>query len=178
MFFQAFLLGLSLAMDCFAIALTQGLRTSRRRPLIILALLFGLFQGGMLYLGHLLGLGLGKILAQYMDYLAAALLFWIGGKMLKEGLERDAAVEWIDLSRLRDYLTLAIATSIDALAAGLSLQSLGLNTLIATAWVTLTSLALGLAGGLFGKQLGRHLGQRSEILGGLVLIGLGLRALF
>lgn len=171
------LLGLSLAMDCFAIAITQGLRTNLHRPLLILALLFGLFQGGMLASGHLLGLGIGSLLSSYMDWVAAALLLWIGGKMLKEGLFPDPDSEGVELTRTRDYLFLSIATSIDALAAGLSLHTLGLNALLASLMVGLTSLLMGLAGGFFGKQLGNHLGAYSEILGGIVLIGLAFKVL-
>jgi len=172
------LLGLSLAMDCFAIAITQGLRTSRHRPLIILAILFGLFQGGMLALGHILGLKVGTVRGQYIDWLAALLLFWIGGKMLKEGFFPNHEAEWADLTQVKDYLILAIATSIDAMAAGLSLQKLGLEVIFASLIVGLTSILMGLMGGFFGKQLGSHLGAYSEVLGGLVLLGLGIKVLF
>lgn len=164
-------------MDCFAIAITQGLRTSRHRPLITLAILFGLFQGAMLCLGYFLGMGIGNVLAQYMDWLAAGLLFWVGGKMLKEGLWPDPEAQWIDLTQVKDYLILSIATSIDAMAAGLSLTKLNLTVGLAGLMVGITSLLLGLIGGFFGKQLGSRFGPRAEILGGLVLIGLGIRAL-
>lgn len=173
----ALLLGFSLALDCFAISISQGIRSAAARPLVMLALLFGLFQGGMLLLGHVAGQLLAGFLSWGMKGLAAVLLVGIGLKMLRESRETEAE-EAASLVRLQDYLLLSIATSIDALAAGISLNSLGIDALLATAVVGLFSLGLGLAGGFFGKQLGERFGKRAEMFGGLVLIALGLKSLF
>jgi len=177
----ATLLGLSLAMDCFAIGISQGLRGLRGPGLWQLAILFGLFQGGMLLLGHLAGLLLAQWFSVAMPWLAAGLLFWIGGKMLAEGLggddDADASQPATSPSRWRDFVVLSVATSIDAFAAGISLHSLQTPLALAVGLTALTSLALGWLGGRFGHQLGHWLGQRAEALGGLVLIGLGLKAL-
>ncbi|PKL75778.1 MAG: manganese efflux pump MntP [Candidatus Melainabacteria bacterium HGW-Melainabacteria-1] len=174
---SSLLLGFSLALDCFAIAISQGIRNRRLRPLLILALLFGLFQGGMLLIGHLAASLISGLLARGMDFIAAGLLGWIGLKMLRESREADDDDEAVELVHWRDYLILSIATSIDALAAGMSLNSLGIEIWFATAVVGLFSTGLGLLGGRFGRQLGIRFGKHAEAFGGLVLIGLGVKAL-
>lgn len=172
------LLGFSLALDCFAISISQGIRTSELKPMLILAILFGVFQGGMLLLGHLTGSLLTGFLTQGMNWIAAALLGVIGVKMLLESRENDHEDEEpAPLTHTRDYLLLSIATSIDALAAGISLKSLSLDALQATLVVGIFSFGLALLGSQFGKQLGVHLGKRAELFGGLVLIGLGIKSL-
>lgn len=173
----ATLLGLSLAMDCLAIAISQGLRGLSSRALLKLSLLFGLFQGAMLFLGHLAGLLLAQFFSHYMSWLAAGLLFWIGLKMLKTGLSDETESTEV-LSRWRDFVLLAIATSLDALAAGLSLQSLQSPFWLAVSLTTLISFGLSWLGGRFGTQLGSWIGHRAEALGGLILIGLGAKTLF
>lgn len=178
--FAALLLGFSLALDCFAISISQGIRTSAVRPLVTLALLFGLFQGGMLLLGHLAGDWLSALLAGGMYWLAAALLFAIGIKMLLESRETDAGdapEAALPLNRVGDYLLLSIATSIDALAAGVTLGSLEIPVWLATGVVGFFSLLLALLGGHFGKRLGEQFGKRAELFGGLVLIALGVKSL-
>ena len=172
------LLGLSLAMDCLAIALSQGLRSGvRHRHLIRLALLFGLFQGGMLLAGWAGAFLLLSRLGAIMDWIAALLLAGIGLKMLREAFAAEDEDESPELNRWRDYLVLSLATSIDALAAGLTLPALQLSVPLATLMTGLTSLGMALLGGYAGRLLGSHFGQRAEILGGLVLIGLGVKVL-
>lgn len=181
----ALLLGLSLAMDCFAIALSQGLRPNSgqngHQHLLRLALLFGLFQGGMLLLGWAGGSLLVRVLGPYTDWLAALLLAGIGLKMLKESGESESEQESEqepELQRWQDYLLLSIATSIDALAAGISLPSLKISVVLATAMVGFTSTGLALIGGFAGKKLGEKWGPQAEKFGGIVLLGLALKVLF
>lgn len=171
------ILGLSLALDCFAIAISQGLRQIPSRSLLRLALCFGLFQGGLLVLGYLGSLALSLFFSTYMPWLAAGLLFWIGTKMIKEGLEKDPDSENLSGLSLKTYLLLSIATSIDALAAGLTLSSLELTVWRTTLLVAFCSFGLTLVGGYYGSKLGKALGQRAEVFGGIVLIALGLKAL-
>lgn len=176
----ALLLGFSLALDCFAIALSQGLALATtpvgKQKLLNLALCFGFFQGGMLLMGyggsHVLLAGL----AQWTHIIAALLLWGIGGKMIWES--RSEEHENQPLQRIRDYVALSVATSIDALAAGITLPALQVVWWQATLLVGFTSFGLGLLGGLGGKRLGAHLGERAELFGGLVLIGLGFKAIF
>lgn len=171
----ALLLGCSLALDCFAIAISQGIRSRKQRPLLILALLFGLFQGGMLLLGDLASSLVSGLFSRGMDFVAAALLIFIGIKMLRESRE-EADGEAAELGEMRDYLVLSLATSIDALAGGFSLASLGIGTVLAVTATTLFSFGLALLGGLFGSALGAHFGKQAELFGGIVLIALGIKA--
>lgn len=182
--FASFLLGLSLAMDCMAIALSQGLRQDTSHThLFRLALLFGIFQGGMLWLGWSGGYLLLQNLGSATDWLAALLLAGIGVKMLKEAHEAETheiqadSTETLALQRFKDYLLLSLATSMDALAAGISLPALQLPVGMATAMTGFISFTLALIGAYAGRRLGSHFGSRAEILGGLVLIGLGLKVL-
>lgn len=173
---SALLLGFSLALDCFAISISQGIRSSKWQSLLVLAVLFGLFQGGMLLTGHLASSLISGFLARGMDFVAAGLLGWIGIKMIREGRDEDDD-ESVDLTQVKDYLVLSVATSIDALAAGMSLSSLKIELWFATAMVAAFSFGLAVVGGHFGRQLGAHFGKRAEIFGGLVLMGLGVKAL-
>lgn len=174
------LLSVSLAFDCLAIALSLGIQGIQKRSLWILALCFGGFQGGMLAVGMAGNILMSLIFAQYMSWIAAALLFWIGIKMLKEGFEKDNDTEDIPAQNIPwvTYLTLSIATSIDALAAGLTLQTLQLHFGLSLGLVTLCSFAFALFGGHYGKRWGAHLGQYAERVGGIVLCALGVKALW
>lgn len=166
-------------MDCFAIALSQGLRPdSSRAHLWCLAVLFGLFQGGMLLLGWAGGSLLVQVLGPYTHWLAALLLAGIGFKMLNESSANQAEAEAEpELQHWRDYLLLSVATSIDALAAGISLPALQISVALATGMVAFTSTGLALLGGFAGKKLGEKWGAQAEKLGGLVLMGLAIKAL-
>jgi manganese efflux pump family protein len=174
------LLSVSLAFDCLAIALSLGMRGIQGRSLGILALCFGGFQGGMLALGILGSQLLSLIFAQYMSWIAAALLFWIGLKMLKEGFEKEEDSEDIPVKNIpwATYISLSIATSIDALAAGLTLPTLNLAPGVSLVGVTLCSFGFALIGGHYGKRWGEHLGQYAEVVGGVVLCALGFKALW
>lgn len=180
MLIPALLLGLSLALDCFAISISQGIKTTRWRPVLTLAILFGVFQAGMLLLGHFTGGLIAGLLSKGMNLLAAALLMGIGAKMLIESNQasEDSAEDSQEMTRMRDYLLLSIATSLDALAGGLSLSSLKIDTWLATVMVFGFSFGLAIIGGHFGTRLGERFGQRAEVFGGLVLIVLGLKAMW
>lgn len=184
MLIPALFLGLSLALDCFAISISQGIKTTRWRPVLTLAILFGVFQAGMLLLGHFTGGLIAGLLSKGMNLLAAALLMGIGAKMLIESHQasddssEDSAENSQEMTRMRDYLLLSIATSLDALAGGLSLSSLKIDTWLATVMVFGFSFGLAMIGGHFGTRLGERFGQRAEVFGGLVLIVLGLKAMW
>lgn len=176
-------LSLSLAMDCFAVAL--GIGTSpvpvTRRLIFRISYHFGLFQGVMALLGWFAGHSVVHLIEGYDHWIAFVLLAWVGGKMIREGLGNEASevdpAELSDPSRGRSLIMLSIATSIDALAVGLSLALLKANILLASLSIGVTSSALSLIGLLIGKRLSQKFGKRVEVLGGLVLIGIGLRIL-
>lgn len=175
---EIFLLALSLALDCFAISISQGIKqTATKKSIITLATLFGLFQGGMFLIGYYTGFYLLSLISSVANFVAFGLLVYIGVKMIKEGLETDDEEE-VEVTNAKQYIVLSIATSIDALAAGVSLNSLKFELFSTSLAVGLVSLGMALIGGLAGKQIGEKFGKRSEIFGGLVLIALGIKTLF
>ena len=113
-------IGIGLAMDCLAVSFAVGAhqKTSRLRAAIILALFFGGFQGGMTLLGWLAGTGFADTIAAFDHWVAAGLLFIIGGKMIFDGIKDGLEEEAPDVFNLVIVLILAVATSIDALAVG------------------------------------------------------------
>jgi putative Mn2+ efflux pump MntP len=178
------LLSLGLAMDATAVAAARGLAAPRVHPrhVLLVALLFGGFQALMPLLGWLVGNQLGPAVQRFDHWIAFVLLGAVGAKMLHEAYERaNAPLELAkpdeDLFGLRILLVLALATSIDALAVGLTLPMLGAPLLLSLATIGLTTAALSAGGLLIGRRLGAMLGPRLDIAGGLVLIGLGTKIL-
>jgi putative Mn2+ efflux pump MntP len=174
---SSWLLAFSLSLDCFAISISQGLKPNKKkREIAILALLFGLFQGGMLVIGFYAGALILSYLSSLATIIPAILLFFIGIKMIKEGFD-DSEEDEVDVSKVKDYIVLSIATSLDAMAAGVSLSSLKVELVITSLIVGLVSLLMGLIGGFSGRSIGEKFGKRSEVFGGLVLLGLGIKVL-
>jgi len=169
-----------LAMDCFAVSLGIGASPSPCTPRSIfrLSFHFGLFQGGMTLLGWLLGSTVVNLIAGVDHWIAMLLLAWVGGRMIYEGFSKrgdQAEVECNDPTRGGSLVMLSVATSIDALGVGLSIALLNLDVLVSSLLIGLVSLALSIIGLLSGSQLGSRFGKNMEVLGGLVLIGIGLR---
>lgn len=177
------LLAIALAMDAFAVSLAKGCAT---RPGVggaaRIALAFGVAQAVM----PLLGWALGTVFARWIEaidhWVAFVLLGAIGLKMIKEGLEGDDAVapgECAPAARLSDkaLLMAAIATSIDAAAAGVTLPTLGQPVALAVITIGLVTAILCFFGALLGARIGVRIGKLAEIGGGVVLIALGARIL-
>jgi putative Mn2+ efflux pump MntP len=167
-------LALGLAMDATAVAATRGLRP-RRGEAWVLAVLFGGFQAGMAALGWLLGETGGPYVATWDHWIAFALLVGIGGKMLWESRHDDH--DETERTGALLYLGLALATSIDAAAAGVTLPLLGAAPWLALALIGGVTAVLTVAGYRAGNALGRRVGSRLEIVGGLVLIAIGVKVL-
>lgn len=185
------LLGLALAMDCFAVSLCMGLMDRQRdwRRLLAAPLLFGLFQGVMPLLGWGLGLAVRPLIESFDHWVAFALLLLVGGHMLKEARDQCRAPACLALDNpapaLKTWrafltlLTLAVATSLDAMAVGLGMAfasvSLWWPALIIGGITFLVSLAgLGLGRGLGRFVNGAHY---AVAFGGCVLIGIGFKIL-
>ncbi len=171
------LIALGLAMDVFAVSL--GVGTSRfgnsHRTRFRMAFHFGLFQGGMTFLGWLAGTQIANWIAGFDHWIAFGLLAFVGIRMIKSGIATNEESHPIDPSRGMTLVILSVATSLDALAVGLSLAFLDGNILFASLVIGVVSIALSLIGTIFGGTLGTHLGKRMEIIGGILLIGIGLR---
>ena len=177
------LTAIGLAMDAFAVSVSNGMMIHDYKPRygVRMGLCFGAFQFMMPLLGYFLGIAFADKIQSLDHWVAFILLAFIGGKMLIESLQKQAEttapkpVEAI-ISPKR-LLIQGIATSIDALAIGVSFALLSVNIWIACATIGVVSFVLSFAGGSIGNRLGALLGKRAELLGGLILIGIGLKIL-
>lgn len=174
-------IALALAMDAFAVALGAGMNLPALtgRHLFRLGFHFGLFQALMPVIGWLAGLAVQQQVADWDHWIAFALLAGVGGHMLWEacadhGDERPPS----DPTRGLSLVLLSIATSIDALAIGFSLSLLGVSIWTPALVIGLVAGVLTVTGMLLGRRLGDRWGARVEIVGGVILIGIGLKILF
>lgn len=172
------LISLGLAMDCFAVSLGIGSGGGPRnwRSILRLAFHFGLFQGGMAALGWFAGSRIVNLIAGFDHWLAFILLAWVGGKMIRESFSAEAEdCGKENLTRGKSLVILSIATSIDALAVGLSLGLIDGSILSASLTIGVVSFALSILGYLLGNRLGCRFGKRMELVGGLILLAIGIK---
>ena len=176
---EVLLLALALSMDAFAVSIGLGSKqVDDIKTLSIKAgLFFGLFQALMPLLGFLGGKGLLGFVSEYAPYIAFGLLVLIGAKMIYEGVNEGVEEEITRITN-KIMLTLALATSIDAMAAGFSLMLLPINPLLACFIIGMTTFILSFVGVFIGKISGTWLESKAEIFGGVVLIAIGFRILF
>lgn len=174
------LIGIALAMDCFAVSLALGTRTKARLlpAALLVAVSFGAFQGGMAVVGWIAGNGLTAFISAYGPPFAFILLAIVGGKMLWEGLKGEDNDSVPDGIRFLPIIVLSFATSIDALAVGAGFGLIQAEIFAPAAIIGLISFVFAFFGILLGKRLLDTLGHRTEILGGIILILIGLNILF
>lgn len=183
-FGEILVLAVALAMDATAVAGARGLaaRTIRLRDPLLVALLFGGAQALMPALGGVAGAAIAVRISGWGQWLAFAVLTVLGLKMIREAREvPSTAEEQRDPGHpfgLQVLVVLAVATSIDALAAGVTLAVRGAPIVRACATIGIVTAALSFAGVYLGHRFGAGLGKRLDVLGGVVLIGLGIKALF
>ena len=173
-------IALALAMDAFAVSVAAALVLPRvtGRHLFRFGFHFGLFQALMPVLGWLAGLTVQRWLAAVDHWIAFGLLGVVGWRMLREARRPDGdGFDRADPTRGWSLVALSIATSIDALAVGLTLAMLEVRIWFAAAIIGLVAGGLSVAGMVLGRRLGRAWGPRVATAGGLVLIGLGLKIL-
>ncbi len=165
-------------MDCFAVCIAAGMAVREGRfPVIMkIALLFGLFQTGMTLLGWMGGTFILAWIEPVDHWIATGLLVFIGIKMIQEGIS-DSDEKGIDFYSLSVLLVLAVATSIDALAVGLSFAVLQVQIVLPALIIGVGAFLMSGFGFWVGERFGDHIGSRAEILGGIVLILIGLRIL-
>jgi putative Mn2+ efflux pump MntP len=178
-FVSILLIAIGMAMDAFAVSV--GIGTTRQanlpRPIFRLSFHFGLFQFFMPILGWLAGSTIASLIARFDHWVALGLLAFVGGRMIRSGLDPEAEAYPGDPSRGGTLIMLCLATSMDALAIGLSLAMLRVHILYPSIVIGVVTAGLSLGGLLIGHKLGVTFGKRMEILGGLILIGIGLRVL-
>lgn len=184
---ELLLLALALSMDAFAVSIGLGAKHHNQTLKISLmaAIYFGVFQGVMPLIGYLGGRSVLGFIAQFAPWVACIILVGLGGKMLYEAIKGDDednetdALELANTSELalthKTMVTLAIATSIDAMAAGFTLNLLSVNAFVACLVIAIVTGIFSFAGVFLGKQSGTWLESKAEIFGGLVLIGIGIK---
>lgn len=172
-------IGIGLAMDAFAVSLGIGTggQANNHRAKFRMAFLFGWFQMMMTVLGWLAGSTIAGLIHQFDHWIAMALLAYVGGNMIRSGLNPEVQSYSYDPSRGKILVILAVATSIDAMAVGLSMAMLHTSVWIPSIIIGVVTFILSGLGLLAGDRLGTKFGKRMEIVGGLLLIGIGLRVL-
>jgi manganese efflux pump family protein len=177
------LLGIAvgLAMDAFAVAVAAGMavETVTPRHVFRLGFHFGLFQFLMPIVGWLAGVKLADQISEYDHWAAFLLLGYVGGKMLWEawGEKKSESQSQSDPTRGLSLVTLSLATSIDALAVGVSMAFLGVSVWFPSIVIGLVAAALTTIGITFGGRIGSRRGRWAEVVGGIVLILIGLKVL-
>jgi putative Mn2+ efflux pump MntP len=172
------LLAFAVAMDCTAVAAAYALRRIPAVDILKLAVTFGSFQAGTLLIGALGGTAISSRLGAWDGFIAFVLLLVVGSHMIHEGLfEDDDEEERAPNLSLTAVLLLGIATSIDSLAVGATIPALGLAIVLSASVVGLVSFAMSSAGAWIAVRAGERFGPYAEIVGGIVLIAIGARAL-
>ena len=173
------LISISLAMDCFAVSIAGGATTTK--PKIINALkvglFFSLFQAVMPIIGWYIGFSFKDLIENVDHWVALGLLCTIGIKMIYEALRSKNEKRKINLIRLPTLLILSVATSIDALVVGISFSLLDISLYIAVAIIGLFAFIFSISGYFIGNKIGKFLENKVELIGGIILIGIGIKIL-
>ena len=173
------LFAVGLAMDAFAVSIAKGIviKHQRQKKALLLASFFGGFQMLMPVIGWLAGTSLEAVITGIDHWIAFGLLTFIGSKMIYDSIRKEDGEKEESL-RLHSLITLATATSIDALMVGLSFAFLQTQILAPILVIGLITFLLSLTGFFFGCGIGRIFGNRIRIVGGLILLAIGMRILF
>jgi manganese efflux pump family protein len=173
------LIAVGLSADATAVALCSGslIRHLKLNKMLKIALFFGGFQAMMTLIGCLIGEAVVSMLASIDHWISFGLLAAVGGKMIHEAFADEEHEDEYDPLNTWTLTVMAIATSIDALAVGVSLVTVQSEILRASAIIGITTFGLSMQGVFVGHQFGNVLGRKIEIIGGIILIGIGLRIL-
>lgn len=176
-FITVLLIAIGLSMDSLAVSIGGGICM---KPFCIhkslkMAVIMGVFQGGMTLLGWALGSGFSSYITEFDHWIAFGLLSYLGGKMIYESFKEENET-LVSLSN-RTLFTLGIATSIDALAVGISFAFLKTNICIPVLVITLTTFLLSLTGVVFGCRFGKIKNLNVELWGGIILVAIGFKIL-
>ena len=175
---ELIIIGFGLAMDAFAVSVGKGLTLDRVEPHHALkaGVWFGGFQALMPIIGYLLGQSFSSIVVSIDHWIAFGLLVLIGLNMIREAIWGEEESQDSNFG-VRHMLIMAVATSIDALAVGISMAFLGINIWLAAAIIGVITFLLSASGIYLGRTVGGKLGDKAGILGGIVLIAIGIKIL-
>lgn len=174
--FELLLISIALAMDAFSVSICKGLTMKHKfkRNSLIIALSFSIFQMLMPLIGYFLGSNLNEYFLSFNHIIAFVLLSVIGFNMIKESYHDEKVNEGLSIKEL---ILLSIATSIDAMAVGITFSLFKVNLCIAILMIGITAFILSLIGVNLGKLIGKNFEKKAQILGGIVLILIGVKIL-
>ena len=172
-------IAIGLAMDAFAVSVCKGLSMKKMswKKAIIIALYFGIFQALMPVIGYALGIGFEESIKFIDHWIAFGLLAFIGGNMIKEALSKDEDDNQNHDVNFKTMVVLAVATSIDALAVGVTFAFLNVNLILAISIIGVLTFIISLLGVKIGNVFGDKFEKKAELAGGIILILIGLKIL-
>lgn len=175
---EIFAIGVALAMDAFAVSICKGLSMKKInwKKAIIIGLYFGAFQALMPVIGYFLGTTLSGFVEKIDHWIAFVLLSIIGGNMIKESTD-DEVEKRNDKVDFKTMIVLAIATSIDAMAVGVTFAFLKTNLVLAISIIGIITFIISVLGVIIGNKFGDKFQNKAELIGGIVLILIGLKIL-
>lgn len=177
---EIIMIGLGLSMDAVAVSMTNGMvyKDATKSKIIAMPLFFGFFQGFMPLLGYYAGGMFSEILSKYAGILVLIILGFIGGNMLKEGFfpDKDSDEDNTTLLTYKLIFFQAIATSIDAFAVGIGFSAMNIAIVPAVCIICITTFICSFLAIFIGKKCGDLLGKKAEILGGIILIIIAIKA--
>jgi putative Mn2+ efflux pump MntP len=164
-------------MDTFSVSIAAGCNKHplKRRDIIRYAFILAVFQGVMPVAGWMLGSSIAHLIAAFDHWVAFGLLCLVGGKMAYDGICGEPQKKKLKISSYKVVVTLAIATSIDALAVGFTLSTLSQQIFSPAIIIGLTTLAFALTGVWIGRKVGHRFQKSAEIIGGILLIAIGVK---
>ena len=182
---EIWLLAIGLAMDCFAVSIASGiiLKHTQWRPMLVMAFAFGFFQALMPFIGWMFAKSFSHLIESVDHWIAFAILAFLGGRMIFESFKEEECCQLFNPTKLKVVFTMAIATSIDALAIGISFAFLGVQDytqiLSPICIIGLVSFVMSLIGLIFGIQCGCGIARKlkAELWGGIILVIIGLKIL-
>lgn len=181
-FLELFIISIGLSMDAFAVSICKGLcmRKLNYKNAIIIGCFFGGFQALMPLIGYIMGTQFKDSITSIDHWIAFVLLFLIGINMIRESLNKDeVACENIDVQlSFKNMTVLSIATSIDALAIGITFAFLQVNIIPAVSIIGITTFILSVIGVKIGHVFGSKYKSSAELIGGIILIAMGIKILF
>lgn len=175
---EIILIAIGLAMDAFAVSICKGLSMKKMswKKALIVGLYFGIFQGIMPVIGYILGTTFESLVTQIDHWIAFGLLVFIGANMLKEAFGNDTE-NCNDNVDFKSMVVLAIATSVDALAVGITFAFLKTNIIVAALAIGIITFAICVIGVKIGNKFGDKYERKAETIGGLILIFMGIKIL-
>jgi len=177
--FEVIIIAIGLSMDAFAVSITLGLSAQKVRPkeCLIPGLYFGIFQALMPLIGYYAGINFSEKIENLEHWVAFIFLGFIGGKMIKDSFSEDKEETPENPFNFVKMIVLAIATSIDALAVGITFAFFKLNIFLAIIIIGSITFVISMFGVIIGKTVGNKFKSKAELIGGLVLIGIGAKIL-